>query len=102
VGRAYRVTAFNEHTTELGVQNKQAGYKLQPPYKGYEYVFVSEAYLEVKDFFTIDETMVFPASPDGEKMDINYGEPLYTLNERSIKDCLEAIGYMVMDNRPND
>lgn len=93
MGRAIRITKVNEHTTELGVQNLQAGYRLYPPYKGHEFVFVSEAYYEVKDFFTIDETMVFPATPDGELMNINYGEPLYTLNTRSIKDCLDAIGY---------
>jgi hypothetical protein len=95
MGTATRITDINEFTTDLGVQNKQAGYKLDPPYEGNEYVFLSEAYLEVKDLFTIDETMLFPATPDGSKLSINYGEPLYTLNERSFSECLEAIGYTI-------
>lgn len=97
MGTAKRITEINNFTNPIGVENRQATYEVTPPYEGNKYLFVSEAFYEVKDLFTIDETVVFPATINGEVVEQDYGNALYTLNTRSIEDCLKVLGYEIVE-----
>lgn len=95
MNKAFIIQPITSTTTEWGVENRQGKFKLVPPYRGVEHVFVSESRFEIVGALAVDETMCFAYEPtDGG---IDYSSVLNNIDYRSIEDCLADMGYEVSD-----